>query len=255
FQYVAQPKKKELIAFGSKLERRVLSSDVTRFSRQHTPELLHNITPNMYNLKKINSAFYPIISKVTSRKGVGGVAQTAIRFKPQISTTPAPTTYDVTRFPLTSHNMNKYPFNSSKPRVMVVCDNNPGPGTYHVNSKRDRRIEFEHSFGGRKTLRPAVPIKCVPSKSSIICGECGMALKGDYWEHRDRTLLCPSCMVSLRTIQDKNTKRKLLNFKKVRECSFIHHHENTTAAIILMDSKSLRRLQNKEAYFQEYFQC
>ncbi|KAJ4437382.1 hypothetical protein ANN_17525 [Periplaneta americana] len=97
FDYVVITKEKERVAFGSSAEREVLPlrHGVSRFACHYTSELLDNISPAKYNTSEITSAFNAIKTKVVSKRGIGGVAATAPRFKYEVSTTPSPLTYNL----------------------------------------------------------------------------------------------------------------------------------------------------------------
>ena len=51
----------------------------------------------------------------------------------------------------------------------------PRPGSHEHNVERDRKVQFEESFGGQRRLRKTIVTKCtlgIPDKvRSIICWE------------------------------------------------------------------------------------
>ncbi|XP_063225703.1 uncharacterized protein LOC134532781 [Bacillus rossius redtenbacheri] len=187
------------------------------------------------------------------RKGEGGLARRAARFQDAPCSAPPCTAYHVARFP-GAVAPSRHPFNSSRPRSTVAArSSTPGPGTYHPDARRTTQTQFEHSFGGRKVLRPVVETRCLLGRKAK-CAQCGCEPTGDYWEHRGGTALCRPCMAGKQAAaSDRREALALSQYKKVRSCWMVHRHEGTVAAIVLMDPRSLRRLQEKEAYFQQYF--
>ncbi|KAJ8889985.1 hypothetical protein PR048_009490 [Dryococelus australis] len=54
-------------------------------------------------------------------------------------------------------------------------------------------MQFDHSFGGHKMLRPAVEIRCLLGRI-VKCAQCGLEPMGDYWELCSSKALCRPCM-------------------------------------------------------------
>ena len=136
----------------------------------------------------------------------------------------------------------------------------PGVGTYHPEDCVMRK-EFHklHSFGGKTEVVPPIKVKCVVTNDAI-CNICEQKPCGDYYENGKENL-CRACYHRLsqktkgpnRSQNATYSRRHLATFQKVRDCSEIHQHENTDAALKLKSNREIRNLRNKEAYLSLYF--
>ncbi|XP_044579002.1 uncharacterized protein LOC123261473, partial [Cotesia glomerata] len=247
FNYVVKKQEKQKLCFGSAKSRDLSSkSGFNSFMRYYTPENFDNIAPGSYNVLESFKSTTQSCQKSFSKKGYGGLANSGYRIIHQ-EDFPAPNEYNTA--PLPVKKKFKYPFNCSAKRKDAYINNNPGPGTYQLNSPR-KRILFDHDFGHCVKMRLGVEVKCT-KRNNDVCEICNEKPVGDYWHFNNRVFICRACMSEERRLR-KHKKVELNNFKKIRDCSWIHSHEGTDAKIWLMHPSVIKKWTQREAYMCSY---
>lgn len=146
------------------------------------------------------------------------------------------------------------PFNNSASRFLKENKAiQPGPGAYEHNVERNRSVAMLHSFGGRAKTIPHVDIKCIVHNVVKNCDNCNTKPEGDFYQFKS-TILCTKCYEYNYKWQEKYSRSYLVSFKKARDCSFMHEHAGTSAAIQKISDKELRKLKQKEAYLSLYYE-
>ncbi|XP_076394563.1 uncharacterized protein LOC105661993 isoform X4 [Megachile rotundata] len=151
-------------------------------------------------------------------------------------------------FPKQVHE-SKHPFESTSSRGKFIDSGIPGPGMYV--SIKEPCHKFYHSFGGKMNMKLGVDLKCC-SKNTDVCKICNKKLTGDYWHLKNKLFLCRSCMNKEYETQTTYKRRELQQFRKIRDCSNIHRHENTMAKIWLMHPSDIAKWMHREAYLSTY---
>ncbi|CAH1968857.1 unnamed protein product [Acanthoscelides obtectus] len=257
FDYVVEIKEGEKICFGSTIPRSTapIGKDLAPNQKRITPENFPNIAPGKYNSQEYTSAMYKTLHKIRSRKGVGPLASKDSRFKEKITfRTPSPGRYEIRAKPDMTGKQWKAPFlNSSKVREMDI-DDNPGPGTYDLKRiNKSHRTRYVYNFGHPEMIH-CVETVCV-SKPQDSCMKCEKLCEGDYWHKEYSTFLCQMCWYEERMTQETFTEKELKEFKKIRNCSFMHDHEKTTAALKILPQNKINKKIRLENYLDMYIKC
>nr|XP_012136640.1 PREDICTED: uncharacterized protein LOC105661993 isoform X2 [Megachile rotundata] len=248
FQYVLQKQEQQKVCFGSGCPRDTSKAGMSPFMKHYTLEDYENVAPNSYNvLQSFQAIKTKPCSHSISRKGYSGIA----RFSTKIllkHTSPSPSDYNISRFPKQVHE-SKHPFESTSSRGKFIDSGIPGPGMYV--SIKEPCHKFYHSFGGKMNMKLGVDLKCC-SKNTDVCKICNKKLTGDYWHLKNKLFLCRSCMNKEYETQTTYKRRELQQFRKIRDCSNIHRHENTMAKIWLMHPSDIAKWMHREAYLSTY---
>ncbi|XP_030763370.1 uncharacterized protein LOC115887934 [Sitophilus oryzae] len=94
---------------------------------------------------------------------------------------------------------------------------------------------------------------CVPVPTDK-CRKCNTVCQGDYW-HLDYTqFLCSSCWNAEKYLE-LLSKDDLQKMKKIRNCAFMHNHEGTNAAEIILSPEATRKKIYLENYLDLYMKC
>ncbi|CAG9564937.1 unnamed protein product [Danaus chrysippus] len=120
---------------------------------------------------------------------------------------------------------------------------------------KKQQMKFSYSFSGKKVLKCAVQIKCVPYNLDA-CGFCGCSCseQGDYWHFENRIFLCRKhYSILFKHCLAKFQGVKLTEFKSVRDCFFAHAHNSCKAALKIMKSEEIEKKLRKEAYLDLFF--
>ncbi|KAJ1530773.1 hypothetical protein ONE63_005626 [Megalurothrips usitatus] len=210
---------------------------------------LHHVGPGAYSAASCG-ALYETLNKVTSTRGVGPGARTALRFRDLDQHLPAPNTYQtVCRAPPSP---SKVPFNTASFRKPLAVSNTPGPGSY--------------SPGAFSLPGVPVAVRCGAGEGPGRCEGCLQELAPgvEFWACDQPvqglprgSVMCQACMLRARKTLPGQLARfsrwQLDAFKKCRDCSDIHRHEGTRAKILLVDPKTVAKRRRKEAYLSKYF--
>ncbi|KAF9421306.1 hypothetical protein HW555_002778 [Spodoptera exigua] len=228
FEYVVTKKPPPRICFGSAQERVALPLKgpcLSPFMRRMAIETREDVGPTTYEIKR--DAFSDVTNRPPPR---------APRPKAPIK-------------------QNCAPFNSTSKRKGIFSPSyNPAPCDYCPEYIK-RQMKFAYSFSGKKTLKCAVQIKCVPYNLDE-CGYCGCSCsqQGDYWQYENRIFLCRKHYNRLfKHCLSKFQGAKLAEFKSVRDCFFAHAHNSCKAALKIMKSEEIVKKLRKEAYLDLFF--
>jgi hypothetical protein len=96
-----------------------------------------------------------------------------------------------------------------------------------------------------------VNIKCKAYEEAR-CEGCSETPSGDFYQWK-RNVLCSRCYEYNYKWQEKYSRAYLSSFQKARDCTFMHEHGGTKAAIQKISDKELRKLKAKEAYLSLYW--
>ncbi|CAG9861804.1 unnamed protein product, partial [Phyllotreta striolata] len=231
FEYVVQVEKCHRLCFGSMESNRFTSQQ-----RMQTREVFPDVAPGCYTIEKNSSAFHDNINKKRSKLGMAPICYTAPRFKHWLSfSIPSPGRYNTCKFS-TKFKQNAAPFSSTSKIRNNKYNNNPGPGTYNATKRiKCRRSKFMDNFGVPAAVN-SVEIICV-KKPQDSCEKCRKICEADYWHVDYNEYLCQHCRNDEFVLHELYEDEKLKQFTKIRNCSFMHDHQNTDAAIRLLPSK------------------
>ena len=137
-----------------------------------------------------------------------------------------------------------------------------GPGVYNLN-KPEKNFKL-HSFGGDIKFVPAFDIVCMPINLDVKCESCEEFPRNVYWKNRNTlTILCRACYNQRIDDIKKKTRgivEKLRNlqamendFEKKRYCDFYHEHNNSIAAVRLLNPKEFKKRMNQENFLSTLF--
>uniref|UniRef100_A0A1B6LN21 Uncharacterized protein n=1 Tax=Graphocephala atropunctata TaxID=36148 RepID=A0A1B6LN21_9HEMI len=259
-EYKEVEKERSKICFLSGRERKVLSGGHSRLDCEFHRER-RDVGPGSYRTEKLTSALNQTLDKVTSKVGYGGLASRAPRFceeRKDSYSAFVPTPFHkkcllhVPKVRVGKAPKSVAPFGSNVPRKTAVGgQEDETPGFYYdVTGARKHEMPFDHSFGGRTRLKPHVFVKCVPDNLDV-CSRCDTKPLGDYWHFRS-DFLCRPCYDVEWNKPTKYSRKQLEAFKKIRDCSFAHRHEGTTAAYPLLTNREIWRQRVLECYFACY---
>nr|XP_023026733.1 uncharacterized protein LOC111514718 [Leptinotarsa decemlineata] len=254
FDYVVNVKASDKICFGSTIERNTspVGKGLSPYQKLQVSEIFPRIGPGYYDSAKITSAFHHQLNKVRSKAGVGPLASKDPRFRQRIyHRTPSPGRYDVRI--KRKIKRSAVPFGTTSHRKQFICDNdNPGPPTYNLQGFSEyARTKSTNSFGKPKIYN-AVETICVNNPTDT-CHKCIKLCEGDYW-HKDYALfLCQLCWNEEKTTREIYDETTLKQFKKIRNCSFMHDHQNTNAAVRIVPGKKVTKKIRIENYLDVYF--
>ncbi|CAH2234569.1 uncharacterized protein LOC120631125 isoform X1 [Pararge aegeria] len=249
FEYVVTKKAPPPLCFGTELNRDVLPMSgpaLSPFMRRNTIQVQPNLGPGTYENSR--DAFYDLTHRIYSKCCYGPKSS---RWKVKHEYQPPPKEPP----PPKPVPQNCAPFNSlSKRKGLFKPTDCPAPCDYYPMYKK-RQMKFAYSFTGKKVLKCAVEIKCVPYNLDA-CGYCGCSCsaQGDYWQYENRIFLCRKHYTRLfKNCLSKFQGAKLADFKSVRDCFFAHAHNSCKAALKIMKSEEIEKKLRKEAYLDLYF--
>ncbi|XP_041982372.1 uncharacterized protein LOC121735582 [Aricia agestis] len=249
FEYVVTKKPPPRICFGTGLERETLPAsgpNLSPFMKRTAPEVTPNLGPATYVNNR--DAFYDLTHRIYSKYGCGARSP---RFKTKHEYQPPPQEPEPAK-PIPQHCA---PFNStSKRKGLFKTSQTPSPCDYNAEYKR-RQMKFIYSFSGRKVLKCAVEMKCVPYNldACSVCG-CSCSAQGDYWQYENRIFLCRKHYDRLfKHCLSKFQGIKLIEFKSIRDCFFAHAHNSCKAALKIMKMEEITKKLRTEAYLDLYF--
>ncbi|KAL4710914.1 hypothetical protein ACJJTC_002544 [Scirpophaga incertulas] len=185
FEYVVTKQKAPKVCFGTGLDRDVLPTTgpgMSPFMRRVTGEIRNNLGPGSYVNDR--NAFYDITHRIYSKIGLGAREP---RWKVRHEYQPPPREPTVTKI------QPKYcaPFNSTSKRKPLFAANDYPAACDYCPNRTKKQMKFAYCFSGKKVLRCAVEVKCVPYNLDM-CGVCGCSCsaQGDYWQFENRLFLC-----------------------------------------------------------------
>ncbi|XP_019872430.2 uncharacterized protein LOC109600699 [Aethina tumida] len=241
------------VCFGSTKHRSTLpiGKDLSPHQKRQVREEFPNISPPMYH--RPNDTFINELWKKTwSNKGTGFFASNSEVHSFKMNRTPSPTRYQRT-VKLMPKTQIPFPFNSAEVHKMKMSTT-PGPGTYNVAAVvLGKRPKSMYNFG-RPTMINSVETYCTPFLNQE-CHKCKELCDKDYW-HKDFTLfLCHLCWLEEKNTQEIYTIKQLRLFKKFRNCSYFHTHQNTTFAKSLLLKKEMDKRRRLENYLDLFLAC
>ncbi|CAH2043308.1 unnamed protein product, partial [Iphiclides podalirius] len=249
FEYVVTKKQPPHICFGTGLDRDVLPTHgpcLSPFMRRTAKEILPNLGPGTYD--ETRDAFYDVKHKVYSKLHYGPKEP---RWKTKHEYQPPPRELPEKK-PTPQYCA---PFNSiSKRKPLFKATDYPAPCDYYPEQNK-KELKFDYSFSGKKVLKCAVEIKCVPYNLDVcaVCG-CSCSAQGDYWQFENRIFLCRKHYSRLfKHCLSKFQGAKLAEFKSIRDCFFAHAHNSCKAALKIMKIEEIQKKLRKEAYLDLYF--
>ncbi|XP_034935002.1 uncharacterized protein [Chelonus insularis] len=251
FNYVLKKQEKNKICFGSGKSRDLgLKSGMNTFMRYHISENYPNIGPQKYNvLESFKAITSKPCSKSFSKKGYGGLTNSSCR-RIHVDDYPAPNEYNVSFVTVQNYKF-KHPLASKTKRKTFEVNNNPDPTTYQRINLQTRGMLFDHNFGCGIKMRFGVEIKCT-KRNTDVCKICNESLSGDYWHLNNKKFICRPCMMKERKRLQKYKKEELNQFRKIRDCSWIHSHGGTDAKVWLIHPKDIQKWAQREAYISSY---
>ncbi|KAL1509797.1 hypothetical protein ABEB36_004479 [Hypothenemus hampei] len=252
FDYVVEIVTGQKICFGSTIPRNTapIGKGLSSFQKRNVPEIFQT-GPGMYSTENYTSALYPLTNKVRSKRGIAPLASKDKRFKDKIIRTPSPGRYEIDKKTETKESVAPFGVKSIYKRSET---NTPGPATYDIRKvKKCRRTRFMDNFG-RPSMIYAVETLCVPVPVDV-CQKCNIICPGDYWHKDYIVFLCHLCWVEEKHKQEMYTRKELKEFKKIRNCSFMHNHEGTNAAVVILPPNKLKKKMRLENYLELYIDC
>lgn len=120
--------------------------------------------PGCYDNEEKTCFWYDIEHKINSTKGYTLGARTAPRFpRGLVDETPCPTAYQAKSRELLEFETSEKPFLVGADRFPVykrdLTEVLPGPGVYEHEVKRNRKVQWHQSFGGRPVLLPTIQVR------------------------------------------------------------------------------------------------
>lgn len=195
------------IAFGTTLNRNIWQVD-NKFP---------NIGPQTYC--NPNDNFIDILSrKIRSNRGIGYFASTSV-YNPIKVRTPSPTRYQP-NIKFEEKKKISIPFNYKqyKPPISTT----PGPGTYNLNKKKCNKLNYS-CVKGKVNMKPCVDMHC-NKHITHTCHKCKSVCKGDYFHKNFEVFLCQLCWIQQRIQRDTYNYDELKKFIKIRDCTRFHKH-------------------------------
>ncbi|XP_072397984.1 uncharacterized protein [Diabrotica undecimpunctata] len=252
FEYIVEVKKEARICFGTTIPRRTspIGKGLSSYQKTQVKELFPKIGPAYYKTELITSALYPINNKIRSKVGTYPLCSKVCRFKEtdgcQI---PSPGRYSTCKF-LTRFDKNGTSSFKSRKFKKDKDNSHPGPGTYNLSKKTCRRTKVMNNFGVPEVLN-AVEMFCV-NKPVDRCQKCEKLCEGDYWQKDHIIFICQTCWSEEKASHEMFPDKMLKEFKKIRNCSFMHDHQKTEAAIKTLPTKKIKKKIQIENYLSLY---
>ncbi|KAK9886940.1 hypothetical protein WA026_019197 [Henosepilachna vigintioctopunctata] len=261
FNYVVYKAEPAKICFGSTQERNTcpIGKNLSGFQMLFTMEP-NRLSPFSYETERYKTISQrdnipaTILTLETGEKIKFRTGARSPRFRDSTIRTPSPTRYEV-GLKWEQPKQAKHPFNvgSQSDRACYTVTPVPGPGAYNFERWKCRKTLVQYNFG-KPTKEDIIEMICIPRPRSE-CSKCKNLCVGDYW-HQDYTIfLCMSCWWEERKTSEIYKKKELAKFKKIRNCSFMHSHEGTTATINLLSASKLRKKMNLERYLNNFMKC
>jgi len=244
------------VAFGTTLDRELLplKTPHTRAGNEMGLRGVPNLGPGSYDNDEVSTFVHSMELKPVCKRGYSLGARTGQRFRDLDAEVPGPPSYQKIISKPREFLPAKKPFQSGAtrfPRLKQALT--PGAGSYEHDTARNRKVQFHGSFGGAQSLRCPVRIICKNGVQDT-CVKCQSVPSGDYYLNKKEEALCRPCYAELSIEASEKEARKFLSkFQKVRDCCDIHQHEGTNAKLRLMSDKDLKKLKHREAYLSLYY--
>ncbi|KAF0297561.1 Protein pitchfork [Amphibalanus amphitrite] len=261
------------LVFGSVQDRPLLptlpsAAPPTRLGASLSRDCRPRLGPGRYKIEDFTGFVYQLDRRTRSKRGVMFGASTEPRPpKDRSERVPSPGRHQAdlnTPWPSlaqrrTDPDRAQPPFDQTADRFYdsrhAQASRTPGPGTYRPEQCKIRKeLRRSYSFGGKTEVLPSIRVKCVAVQEDM-CNVCERKPCGDYYENI-KEQLCRECyqrLIHKATAYTAYSRQYMETFEKVRDCSDIHQHNGTDAALKLKSDREIRDLQNKEAYMSLYF--
>lgn len=256
FDYVVEIKEGAKVCFGSTVKRdtALIGKGLAPHQRRITAELLPNIGPGLYSPEQHSGAMYDSQSKARSTAGVSGLVNKALRFDPPPKLRiPSPTRYRIVKeMGIVKTSLAPFGVNSNGREVKV--NDIPSASTYNVRmSSKCRKTKMMHNLGRPRAVN-AVETRCVAIPTDT-CLKCRQVCKGDYWHKDYMTFLCHLCWEEEHRMHEIYSKKQLRRMKKLRNCAFMHRHEDTSAAVRILPQNKINKKIRIENYLNLFLTC
>lgn len=256
FDYVVEIKEGAKICFGSTIERdtSLIGNNLAPHQKRITPELFLNTGPSRYYPEMYSGAMYDVLFKKRSTVGVAGLANKASRFERlSKSRVPSPTKYKVTK-DMGAVKKSAAPFGVRSKGRQGKVNNNPPASIYDIRKiHKCRKTKNMYNFGRPRAV-DAVEAFCI-SIPVDTCLKCCEKCQGDYWEKDHSLFLCQLCWDEEQRVHEIYSKKQLREFQKIRNCSFMHSHEETSAAIRILQQNKINKKIRIENYLNLFVTC
>ena len=133
---------------------------------------------------------------------------------------------------------------------------NPGVGVYNIAKSKTEPLQ--HSFNGPVKFADLVTYICGAANKIKCNGACGEKPKNIYWMNtKTKRILCRSCMNDEKIVAKKKAKNHFQaqrnlkvfeEYKRFRYCDFVHHHQETKAAVRILTPAELTRRLRREKF-------
>lgn len=248
------------VAFGTTLDRELLplKPPNTRAGNEMGLRGVPNLAPGSYDNDA--STFVHLLNmKPVCKKGYSLGARTDQRFpKAPNPDFPGPPSHQAIISKPRQFATARKPFQSGDSRFPQLQrpDTTPGAGCYEHDTTRNRKVQFHGSFGGAQILKSPVTSICRNGEEPDICGQCNTVPVGDFFLNKQTAALCRPCHANMKNAcqGDKDQKKRLEKYFKVRDCSDRHEHEGTNAKLRIATKKDLNKIKKNEAYLSLYYE-
>lgn len=245
------------VSFGTTLDRELLplKTPHTRSGNEMALRGVPNLAPCSYDNADKSSFIHILNQKPVCRKGYSLGARTGQRFPGEKNAeTPGPPQYQPINSKQKEFSPAEKPFQCGATRFPNIRQEaTPGPGSYGHGVTRNRSIQFHGSFGGPQTLRTSIATICTNGMKDT-CMLCSKIPVGDYYRNAKTDAICRPCYEDINLNSVEKEKKKLLSkFMKVRDCNDIHSHEGTNAKMRLKSEKDIKKQKLREAYLSLYY--
>lgn len=256
-EFLLNNKKDSRVAFGTTLDRELLplKTPHTRAGNEMGLRGVPNLGPGSYNNDLVSSFVHSLNQRPICKKGYSLGARTASRFRDEDNEIPGPPAYQEIISKPREFSPAEKPFECGATRFpKIKQDFTPGPGAYQHEVRKNRKMQFHSTFGGPQTLKPSIRTICLKDGKDP-CLMCSKELIGDFYMNSKDEMLCRICHqdITMTSSNDKQQKKFLSKFDKVRDCSDIHSHEGTKAKLRLKSEKDIKKLKTREAYLSLYY--
>ncbi|XP_050506689.1 uncharacterized protein LOC126884663 [Diabrotica virgifera virgifera] len=256
FTYIIKLMTYERLCFGTTKNRETgfIGKGLSPQQKRLMPENNPRTGPGCYNTEKIGSAFHKVLSKKRSIKGSSGLASQEKRIMTTKSQqTPSPMAYQPVSRRFVVKKSAK-PFGTGAKIREIKLPNIPGPADYNLqNISLCHRSNFQSNFGS-PTRSACVKTICVVEPTDT-CHLCNKICGGEYWHQNYTKFLCQSCFMIELATNEFYSLDELKQLTKIRNCSFMHQHEKTTAALTLLPRNKLKKKLDIENYLESYIKC
>ncbi|XP_057663484.1 uncharacterized protein LOC130898305 [Diorhabda carinulata] len=254
FSYVVELKTFQKVCFNSIMPRRTgcIGKGLSPHQKRVTPENNPKTGPGSYSPELVTSSMYKVLNKVRSIYGVPPLGTKTQRFKyRKRDSVKVPSRYQWTIPEERVFRSMAKPFGIGSAIRQLMLPNIPGPADYNLQRIYVcRRPKYQYNFG-KPSMVSAVETICVPDPTHH-CHLCGRFCEGEYW-HKDYGLfICQICFDIEKATKEYYDPHFLKQFKKLRNCSFMHQHNKTKAKLRILPQNKIIKKFAIENYLDNY---